>query len=174
MSLGYIKSQQKLRKRLRQTVKQKVDVDATSTRQVKWHNPGQYVLVREGIDLHTRHPEDVFLSEEFTEAHFYHWRYDDPFAVRSGTKNTTKYVAVLRWNGAYIKPQFKYMQQCYRERRDKSQIHSILTDGTPYWCDAYLKHQERTGLAKELYKIRKKSKQNEHQEESTVLICQGD
>lgn len=160
MSLGYIKSQQKLRKRLRQAVTQHA-TRSSGTRQVKWTNCGHYVLVREGIDLHARHPEEVFAAEEFTEAHFYHWRYDDPFAVRSGTKNTTKYVAVLRWNGAYFKPQFKYMQQCYRTRRDKSMIHSILTDGTPYWCDAYLKHQERTGLAKELYKIRKKSRHEE-------------
>jgi len=112
------------------------------TRQVHWVPGLKYTLLRIGTDL-SEHPETLYKQGLLLESHLYHYVHVDPFAARTGDKQNTKYMAVLRWNNAFIRPQFKYLHQCYANRCDASQQQLMQLDGTPYWCDIYLKHCQR-------------------------------
>jgi hypothetical protein len=121
--------------------------------------PGSgYTLVRAGTTLDT-HPEDAWNAGALTEAHLWHYQNTDAFATRTGDRGTTLYAVAICYNGVLIRPQFKYLQMCYRQRkRDATKMHSILDDGTPWWTDSYLANQLESIRAKERYKVNKKQK----------------
>jgi hypothetical protein len=112
------------------------------TRQVNWVPGFKYKLIRAGAVL-TQHPETLYAQGLLQESNFFYFIHVDAFALRTGDKQNTKYMAVLQWNNVFIRPQFKYLQQCYADRKTWSQSESILADGTPYWCDIYLQHCRR-------------------------------
>ena len=139
--------------------------EGKTTRQVPFVPGACYQLIREGIALGDMHPEVAYSKGELTEAHLWHFCHTDAAAVRSGDKGTTRYAAALQWRGGYIRPQHKYLQMCYKDRKrsDAAPSSSMMeamveADGTPWWTDAYLVNQLESIRAKERYKLAKKQK----------------
>jgi hypothetical protein len=133
---------------------------SSSTRQVSFVPGISYVLVRAGIVL-DQHPEEMYQKQELTEAHLWHFRHADDAAPRNGDRATTQFVAALCLKtGEYIRPQHKYMQMCYKERKrgTSDNVYRILDDGSPWWTDSYLVNQLQILEAKERYKLAKKLK----------------